>query len=162
WSRPAAPRTKSFSGTGLSTRGFTMSSSLLTRRRFLQAGAAGVVSALTAAGWARVPGANEKLRLASVGVGGKGWADLTRGAASGPVPVAPLRDVAESAEVLGRAAEKSPAAKRLTDWRRLLDGAKEFDALTVSTPDHMHAPVALAAMQLGKHVHCQKPLTHSL
>src|SRR5207237_10229800 len=50
----------------------------------------------------------------------------------------------------------------LTDWRRLLEQAKLFDAVTVSTPDHMHAPVALPAMQLGKHVFCQKPLTHTV
>jgi predicted dehydrogenase len=139
-----------------------MPSSLLTRRRFLQAGAVGAASALTAASWARVPGANEKLRLASVGVGGKGWEDLTRVAASPHVTVAALCDVDASADFLGRAAGRFPAAKRCDDWRRLLDGAGEFDALTVSTPDHMHAPVALAAMQLGKHVHCQKPLTHTL
>ncbi len=139
-----------------------MPSSLLTRRRFLQAGAAGMASALTAASWARAAGANEKLRLASVGVGGKGWEDLTRVAASPQVTVVALCDVDESAGFLGRAAEKFPAAKRFDDWRRLLDAAKEFDALTVSTPDHMHAPVSLPAMHLGKHVHCQKPLTHSL
>jgi predicted dehydrogenase len=137
-----------------------MASSLLTRRRFLQA--AGTAAALTAAGWSRVYGANEKLRLASVGVGGKGWEDLTRVAASPAVRVVALCDVDESKGFLGRAADTYPAAKRFTDWRRLLDEAKEFDALTVSTPDHMHAPVGLAAMQLGKHLHCQKPLTHSV
>jgi predicted dehydrogenase len=128
----------------------------------LQTGAAGAVAALTAASWSRVYGANETLRLASAGVGGKGWEDLTRVAASSHVTVVALCDVDESKEHLGRAAEKFPAARRYTDWRRLLDAPKEFDALTVSTPDHMHAPISLAAMQLGKHVHCQKPLTHTL
>jgi predicted dehydrogenase len=128
----------------------------------LQAGAAGAVAALTAASWSRVYGANEKLRLASVGVGGKGWSDLTGVAASPEVRVVALCDVDERKEHLGRAAEKYPAAQRFTDWRLLLDQAREFDALTVSTPDHMHAPIALPALQLGKHVHCQKPLTHSL
>src|SRR5262249_34320656 len=71
-------------------------------------------------------------------------------------------EVDATANHLGRAAEKFPAAKRLTDWRRLLDAAKDFDALTVSTPDHMHAPIALPALQLGKHVFCEKPLTHSV
>src|SRR5204862_4722194 len=52
--------------------------------------------------------------------------------------------------------------RRFTDWRRLLEQPRAFDALTVSTPDHMHAPVALPAMQLGKHVFCQKPLTHTV
>lgn len=135
-----------------------MPSTLLTRRRFLQVGAA----ALTAASWSRVCGANESLRLASVGTGGKGWSDLNGVAASPQVAVVALCDVDEAEPFLGRAAAKFPSAKRFTDWRRLLDAAKEFDALTVSTPDHMHAPVALPAMQLRKHIFCQKPLTHTV
>jgi predicted dehydrogenase len=127
----------------------------------LKASAAGV-AALTAAGWSRVYGANDKLRLASVGVGGKGWSDLNGVAASPQVAVVALCDLDETANHLGRAAEKFPAAKRFTDWRRLLDSAKDFDALTVSTPDHGHAPIALPSMQLGKHVFCQKPLTHTV
>jgi predicted dehydrogenase len=136
--------------------------SLLTRRRFLQAGAAGAASALTAASWSRVYGANDRLQVASCGVGGKGWEDLTRVAASPDVTVVALCDVDETTEHLGRAAEKFPQAKRFRDWRRLLDAPNEFDALTVSTPDHMHAAVALAALRLGKHVFCQKPLTHTV
>jgi predicted dehydrogenase len=132
------------------------------RRQFLQQIGATGVAVLTAASWSRVYGANEKLRLASVGVGGKGWEDLTKVAASPHVAVAAVCDVDEMKEHLGRAAEKFASAKRFTDWRRLLDQPKEFDALTVSTPDHMHAPIALPAMALGKHVHCQKPLTHTV
>jgi len=135
----------------------------LSRRQFLKdVAAAGGACALTAASWSRVLGANERLRLASVGVGGKGWEDLTKVAASPIVQVVALCDIDESAPFLGRAAEKYTAAKTFTDWRRLLDRPGDFDALTVSTPDHMHAPIALPAMQLGKHVFCQKPLTHTL
>jgi predicted dehydrogenase len=78
------------------------------------------------------------------------------------VTVVALFDIDETRPFLGRAAEKYPQAKTFIDWRRLLDQAKEFDAVTVSTPDHMHAPIALPAMQLGKHVFCQKPLTHTV
>jgi len=138
-----------------------MATPLLTRRRFLRGAAAGV-AALTAAGWSAAYGANAALRLAAVGVGGKGWSDLTGVAASPAVRVVALCDVDDTKEHMGRAAEKSPAATRFADWRKLLDAHKEFDAVTVSTPDHMHAPVALAAMALGKHVFCQKPLTHSV
>jgi predicted dehydrogenase len=136
-----------------------MSAPPVSRRSFLQSTAAAV---LTAASWSRVCGANETLRLAPVGVGGKGWDDLTHVTASPHVAVAALCDIDESDNRLGRAATKFPAAARFTDWRRLLDRAKEFDAVSVSTPDHTHAPAALPAMQLGKHVFCQKPLTHTV
>jgi predicted dehydrogenase len=62
---------------------------------------------------------------------------------------------------MGRAAEKWPHAQRYSDWRKMLE-LKEIDAVHCATPDHMHAPVALAAIQLGKHVYCQKPLTHTV
>jgi predicted dehydrogenase len=139
-----------------------MHTPVLSRRRFLQHVGVGGAAALTAASGTRASGANEQLRLASVGVGGKGWSDLTGVAASPKVSVVALCDIDDTEKHLGRAAEKYPAAARFTDWRRLLDKPKEFDALTVSTPDHMHAPIALAAMALGKHVFCQKPLTHTV
>jgi predicted dehydrogenase len=137
-----------------------MATPLLSRRSFLHTAVSTAV--LTAAGWSRVDGANGALRLASVGVGGKGWSDLTGVAASPEVRVVALCDLDDTREHMGRAAEKYPAAARFTDWRKVLDRHKEFDAVTVSTPDHMHAPIALAAMALGKHVFCQKPLTHSI
>ena len=58
--------------------------------------------------------------------------------------------------------EVSVARKFLRDYRRLLDKPDLFDAVIVGTPDHMHAPIALAAMQLGKHVYCEKPLAHTV
>lgn len=131
----------------------------LSRRTFLHGSA---LASMAATSWSRAAGANERLRVASVGTGGKGRSDLTGVAASPAVEVVALCNIDESAAHLGWAAEKYPAAKRYTDWRRLLDDAKSFDALIVSTPDHMHAPVAVPAMVLGKHVFCQKPLTHTV
>jgi predicted dehydrogenase len=124
--------------------------------------AAGGAAALSAGSWSRVLGANGRLRVASVGVSGKGWSDHTSVAASPHVEVVALCDVDEGAAHLGRAAQKYPRARRCTDWRRLLGQARDFDAVIVSTPDHTHAPVALAALRLGKHVFCQKPLTHTV
>ncbi|HVC94809.1 MAG TPA: Gfo/Idh/MocA family oxidoreductase [Pirellulales bacterium] len=136
---------------------------LRTRRQFTQQLAvASAALAVPAVSWARVLGANDRLRVASIGTGGKGWSDLTATAASPYVQVVALCDIDESKEHLGRAAEKFPDAKRFTDWRKLLDAPAEIDAVIVSTPDHMHAPISLAAMQLGKHVQCQKPLTHTV
>jgi predicted dehydrogenase len=124
--------------------------------------AAGGACALPASSWARVLGANERLNVASIGAGGKGWSDVTSIAASSAVHVAALCDIDDSAEHLGRAAERFPQAKRFADWRKLMDEPKNIDAVIVSTPDHMHAPISLAAMALGKHVYCQKPLTHTV
>ncbi len=135
----------------------------LSRRTFVKSLAVASASLpLSAASYARAYGANGRLNVASVGPGGKGWGDLTSVAASPYVNVVALCDVDESAQHLGRAAEKYPSAKRFTDWRRLLDESKDIDAAIVSTPDHMHAPIALPAMQLGKHIYCQKPLTHTV
>ena len=133
------------------------------RRRFLkQVALAGAALSIPAASWSRVWGANSRLRVASVGTGGKGWSDLTATAASPNVQVVALCDIDETKAHLGQAAEKFPEARLFTDWRKLFDEHKEFDAVIVSTPDHMHAPISLPAMQLGKHVQCQKPLTHTV
>ena len=138
---------------------------LSTRRGFLkQSLVGGVAIGWTASSWSRVYGANERLNVASIGTGGKGWDDLTQVAKSPIVNVTALCDIDESQAHLGRAAEKFSSAAKFTDYRKLLDDAnqKTFDAVIVSTPDHMHAPIALPAMQLGKHVYCQKPLTHTV
>lgn len=129
-----------------------------TRRSFL----ATTGIALSAASWSRVYGANEKLRVASVGTGGKGQSDLNGVSASPHVDVVALCNIDESEKHLGWAAKKFPSATTFTDWRRLLDKPAAFDAVIVSTPDHMHAPIALPAMARGKHVFCQKPLTHTV
>jgi predicted dehydrogenase len=140
-----------------------MVSQRLSRRRFLHNTlAAGGAASLTALSWSRAWGTNERLRVATVGVEGKGWSDHTSVAASPHVEIVALCDVDEGAGHLGKAAEKYPHAKRYTDWRRLFDQARDFDAVIVSTPDHMHAPIALPAMKLGKHIFCQKPLTHTV
>lgn len=140
-----------------------MASHQLSRRGFLQnTFAAGGAAALTALSWSHAWGANERLRVVSVGVAGKGWEDHTLISASPHVEIVALCDVEEDAKHLGKAAEKYPHAKRYNDYRRLFEQARDFDAVIVSTPDHMHAPIALPAMKLGKHVFCQKPLTHTV
>ena len=136
-----------------------------TRRDFLkQSLVGGATVGFTAASWSRVLGANDRLNVASIGTGGKGWDDLNQVAKSPHVNVVALCDIDETKGHLGQAAEKFSEAKRFFDYRKLLDDTnqKMFDAVIVSTPDHMHAPIALPAMQLGKHVYCQKPLTHTV
>jgi predicted dehydrogenase len=107
----------------------------------------------------RVWGANERLHIASVGAGGKGAGEVRDTAAEGCNIVA-LCDVDEKRA--SQTYERFLKAKKYKDFRVMLDEQKDIDAVTVSTPDHTHAPASIMAMKLGKHVYCQKPLTHSL
>jgi len=102
-------------------------------------------------------GANDRLNIAAVGVGGKGEGDIA--STSQGQNVVAICDVDD--RTLGEAEKKYPSAKVYNDWRKLLE-QKDIDAVTVSTPDHMHAPIAISAMQLGKHVYVQKPLAHTI
>ena len=102
---------------------------------------------------------NEKLNLAAIGAGGQPAADL-RIAHAGVENVVALADVdwARGEESFKR----FPSAEKFKDFRQMLDKkAKEIDALVVGPPDHMHATCALACMQLGKHIYCEKPLTRT-
>ena len=132
----------------------------LDRRRFIQSsllGAAGIVI-LKDSRSARAYQANEKLRIAIVGACGQGGSNV--GNVAGENLVA-LCDVDER-----RADEthrKYPHTKRYTDFRKMLDELHaQIDAVVVSTPDHTHAVAAVAAMKLGKHVYCEKPLTRTV
>jgi len=129
-----------------------------TRRDFLrQAATAGVAMPLLQRQSLRAAAANGSLNLACVGVGGKGWSDM-RETSVGQNVVA-ICDVDQSR--LAKAAHAFPKARTYTDWRKLLE-QKDIDAVTISTPDHMHAPVTMAAITRGKHVYTQKPLTHDV
>ena len=135
----------------------------LNRRSFIKSATlASAAISLPAFRYSRVCGANSRLGIASIGTGGKGWSDLTGVAASPDVEVVGLCDIDSSKNHLGRAAEKYGNARQFEDWRKLLDESRDFQGVLVSTPDFMHAPIALASMQLGKHVFCQKPLTHTV
>jgi len=110
----------------------------------------------------RAQGANDKLRIAMIGSGGRGGANM-RGLeteARGEVDIVALCDV--NAAMIAPGAAKFPAAKTYADFRKLFDNAKDFDAVVVSTCEHTHALATLAALQLGKHVYCEKPLTHNI
>ena len=104
---------------------------------------------------------SDRLLVAGVGVGGKGESDLSNFAKSGKADIAFLCDVDDRRAAKSRAS--FPKAKYYKDWREMMDKEhKNFDAVSVSTPDHNHAVIALGAMQLGKHVYVQKPLTHDI
>jgi len=129
-----------------------------TRREFLRQ------SALAAAGvWAggapslvRAGSANEKLGVAVVGVANQGEYNLNNVASQAIVA---LCDVDET--LAAKARQRFPKVKFYTDFRRMID-QKDIDAVVVATPDHTHAPATMMALRAGKHVYCEKPLTHSV
>ncbi|PYU56180.1 MAG: gfo/Idh/MocA family oxidoreductase, partial [Acidobacteria bacterium] len=79
-----------------------------------------------------------------------------------PVPFDPIRAQARLDRMVKLKTEHLARAKRYTDYRDMLEHQKDIDAVMVATPDHMHASIALAAMDLGKHVYVQKPLCWSI
>ncbi len=134
-------------------------SQTVNRRRFLQTTAAAAGSLTFAApAILRAKGVVEKLNVAVIGAGGRGGANL--GAVAGTENIVTLCDVNEGN--LNRAAAAHPKAKTVVDFRKVFDHPNEFDAVIVSTCEHTHAFATLAALQLGKHVYCEKPLTHSI
>jgi predicted dehydrogenase len=100
---------------------------------------------------------NEKLNVAVIGCGGQGRANIKGVKSENVVALCDIDD-----QTLGKAAEEFPGAKTCNDWRKLLDDHKSFDAVVISTPDHNHVHPTLAALSLGKHVYCEKPLTHTV
>ncbi len=104
---------------------------------------------------------SDRLTVAGIGAGGKGESDINEFFKSGKADIAFLCDVDERQAAKTR--ERFPKAKFYKDYREMLEKEhKNFDAVSVSTPDHNHAVQAIAAMQLGKHVYVQKPLAHDI
>jgi predicted dehydrogenase len=139
-------------------------SSRMNRRRFLQAvtasAGAGYFYTATALSADRIGNRpNGKIYFAGIGVGGKGSGDISQAGSLGEVVA--LCDIDE--RELGNKAAQFKSAKKYFDYRKMLDEmGKQIDAVTVSTPDHTHAPASIMAMKMKKHVYCQKPLTHTV
>ncbi len=115
--------------------------------------------------------ANEKLNVGIIGVAGKGRVDMMGVAGEQKQRDKPRTFNGENIAALCDVDEKNlasgvadfPKAKQFHDFRKMLDEhGKNLDAVVIATPDHTHAPAAMAAMRLGKHVYCEKPLTHSI
>jgi predicted dehydrogenase len=102
---------------------------------------------------------NEKLNVAAIGAGGKGYSDIKGFIATENLVAMADPDEKRAARSFGEYAN----VPRYKDFRKMLDKeGKNIDAVTVSIPDHMHATAAMWAMRLGKHVYCQKPLTRTV
>lgn len=141
----------------------TASTNSLNRRRFIQQAGAGValfnVLPGTLAGAEKLA-ANEKVNIAGIGIGSRGGADVGEVAGLGHNIVA-VCDVDE--KYAGKEMAKYPNAQRFKDYRVMFDRmGREIDAVIIGTPDHTHAVIAMEAMRRGKHVYCEKPLTHTV
>lgn len=133
----------------------------LSRRQFLTR------TALAAAAFQVVPGSvlglngatapSERLNIAGIGIGGQGGADLGQMESENIVALCDV-DWSHAAGIF----KKYPKASQHKDFRKMLDEEKGIDAVVVGTPDHLHAFASMAAIKLGKHVYCEKPLTHSV
>jgi len=140
-----------------------MSENTINRRDFLKAAAAASAAPAFLSivprhvlGMGQTP-PSDKLNIAGIGVGGKGADDLRELESENIVALCDV-DPNYAAKTVAR----YPAARFYTDYRAMLEKQKDIDAVVIATPDHTHAVITLAAMQLGKHVYTQKPLTHSV
>ncbi len=136
--------------------------SAVSRRGFLKASAVAAGSA-TLAGPLVLRGgtAGDQLALAVIGVGGRGRRVMKEAAGAG-MRVAALCDPDKTMLGIARKDASTAEAKLFADHRRLFDETKTFDAVLVATPDHWHAPLCTWSMKAGKHVYCEKPLTHTV
>jgi predicted dehydrogenase len=138
-----------------------------TRREFLDAlaiGAAGLAAGTTAKSYARILGSNERLNFAVIGLNGRGYAHLSSLKANrSAARISHVCDVDGNilnkfANAVQKETGEAPAAEK--DFRKVLE-SKEVDAITIATPDHWHAPMAIAGLQAGKHVYLEKPCSHN-
>jgi predicted dehydrogenase len=104
---------------------------------------------------------SDQLVLAAIGAGGKGASDIKNASVNGRERVLALCDVDFSGSAKA-SVDRFPKAKLYADYREMLDKEKDIDAVTISTPDHVHGPAAKYAMDRGKHVYVQKPMTQNI
>ena len=133
----------------------------ISRRSFLGQSAAAGAGVLGFPALLRSVSPNAMLQVACIGVGGMGGNTMTSVASHERVKIVALCDV--DAAYMERAAGTFPDASRHRDWRELLAGhAEKFDAVTIGTPDHMHAAPAVTALRAKKHLYLQKPMATTL
>jgi hypothetical protein len=133
----------------------------ISRRHFLSAAAVAatpfiIVPRHVLGGVGNTP-PSEKLNIAGIGIGGMGQNDIAQVAGENIVALCDVDDVHA-----GPVFAKYPNAKRYRDFRKMFDEQKDIDAVIVATPDHLHAIISMTAIQMGKHVYCEKPLTHTV
>ena len=130
------------------------------RRDFLKGlGSVAAFSILPSHIWANSP--SGKLRIAQIGVGGRGKGNMASLVRLPNMEIAALCDV--DSDALAMVSAEHPKAETFKDYRELFEKMGDrFDAALVCVPDHMHAPISKLAMEFGKHVYCEKPLAHNV
>lgn len=131
-----------------------------TRRSFLKELATGIAVAPWVASGLRAQSPNSRIRHATFGCSGMAMSDVSSISGHKSVDIVAACDVDSSKHAAFL--KKFPNAKIYTDFRELLEKEKDLQTVNVSTPDHMHAPIGMAALQRGVHLYGQKPLTHNL
>jgi predicted dehydrogenase len=133
----------------------------VSRRGFLKRATAAVAGPLIVPRLSFAAPPSGKLQHAAIGVGGQGGYGLAEIFSSGKIDVIALCDV--DANTLDKASKTYPGARLYRDWREMLEKEENnIDSVNVGIPDHMHAPVSMTAIRKGKHVFCEKPLTHEI
>ncbi|HOZ86007.1 MAG TPA: Gfo/Idh/MocA family oxidoreductase [Niabella sp.] len=128
------------------------------RRSFLKTSAAGSMVFMLP-GTVSAFSSSKKIRIAQIGLGMMGVSDLNSIASHPNAEIVALCDV--DMNLVDKVKDRFPQAKVFADYKELFRSmGKDIDAVVVSTTDHAHAPISLMAMNMNKHVYCQKPLTH--
>src|SRR5258707_5005837 len=119
-------------------------------------------AAVAASGWRPAPASagakspNERLNIGIIGTSGRALGNIEGVVGENIVAVCDIDD-----RLLGRAKDRFSAARTFVDFRKLIE-QRDLDAVVISTADHTHVPAAVMAMRLGKHVYCEKPLSHTV
>jgi predicted dehydrogenase len=134
-----------------------MRKNALNRRQFTRTLITATGTIIGAPSFLRAQNLNTKLNIAIIGCGGRGGSNLESVSSENVVA---LCDV--NARAVGAASLKHPQAKSHADFRKVFDDARSFDAVVVSTCEHTHAFATMLGLEHGKHVYCEKPLTHNI
>ncbi|MEX1231084.1 MAG: Gfo/Idh/MocA family oxidoreductase [Planctomycetaceae bacterium] len=138
-----------------------MTQKRMARRQFLARSVQVAAAAFAAPAILKAANLKPELHVACIGVNGMGWADLSSVGTHAKVKFVGFCDIDTTR--FDKVDANYPGVKHFADFREMYaELGDTFDAVIVSTPDHMHAPAAMRAMAMGKHVYCQKPLTHTV
>jgi len=135
-------------------------SNSISRRRFLHSTAASAALMIVPSRVLGLDGAkppSDRLNVAGIGIGGQGSHDLEALQSENIIALCDV-DTKYAAPIF----ERYPNAKKFTDFRKMLDNQPDIDAVVIATPDHLHACIAMDAIKRGKHIYCEKPLTHNV